>query len=69
MTATTTAAPTAISPAVGAAPAGLTPAQTRVCERLQAARAAMAQLPPLDPAYLADEARYERLARLNGEDQ
>lgn len=67
MTASTTAVPAAHVVA-GTAPAGLNPAQHRAWQRLQAARTAPAALPPLDAAYLADEARYERLARLNGED-
>lgn len=47
MATTTTAAPAPSG--AGSAPAGLTPAQTRAWERLEAARAAMAQVPPLDP--------------------
>lgn len=66
MAATTTAAPAPSG--VGVAPAGLTPAQTRAWVRLQAARAAMAQLPPLDPEYLAAERSYEQLKRLNGDE-
>ncbi|MBR7832450.1 hypothetical protein KDL01_04230 [Actinospica durhamensis] len=66
MAATTTAVPAPSG--AGSAPAGLTPAQTRAWERLQAARAAMAQVPPLDPEFLAAERSYERLRRLNGDE-
>lgn len=66
MTTTTSAAPALHR--VGAAPAGLNPAQTRVWERLQAVRAAAAQFPPLDPAYLAGERSWEQWRRRIGED-
>ena len=66
--ATTTTAVSAALVVAGAAPAGLTPAQHRAWERCEAARAAMAQLPPLDPDVLAGEAYYVRLARRNGDD-
>jgi hypothetical protein len=49
------------------APAGLNPLQLAVWQRLEAARTASPALPPLDSDYLAGEAYYERLARLNGD--
>lgn len=51
-----------------ATPAGLNPLQLAVWQRLEAARIAQAGHAPLDPDYLAGEAYFERLRRLNGED-
>lgn len=62
------AAPTTAAPSPGAAPAGLNAAQFAVWQRVNAPRTAHAALPPLDPDYLAGEAYFERLRRLNGED-
>lgn len=61
MTLAVTVAASPASGRVGAAPAGLSPAQVEAWERLQAARAAMAARAPLDGEYLAAEAYYERL--------
>jgi hypothetical protein len=55
------------APRAGATPAGLNPAQLEVWDRLEAARIALAERAPLDPDYLAGEAYYERLNRLNGD--
>ena len=52
---------------VGAAPAGTSPTQLEAWQRLQAARAAMAALPPLDPAYIAGERAWETWRRRNGD--
>lgn len=52
----------------GAAPAGLNPAQLKVWARLEAARFALALLPPLDPDVLDADRRAEQAARLNGND-
>jgi len=59
VTAVPSAAPAAF-PVVGAAPAGLTEAQLLVLKRLQAARAEMAALSPLDPDEVFAERYYER---------
>jgi hypothetical protein len=64
MTAPTTAAP---YPGAAPAPAGLNAAQLAVWQRVNAPRTAPAVLPPLDPDYLAGEAYYRRLNRLNGD--
>ena len=67
MTTTTTAVPASRVEA-GAAPAGLTEAQLLVWKRLEAARAALTTLTPLDPDWLDMERRAEQHARLNGDD-
>jgi hypothetical protein len=41
------------------APPGLTPAQQTVARRLRKLRSATPRNPRLEPAYLADERRYE----------
>lgn len=67
MTLAVTVAASPASGRVGAAPAGLNPAQLAAFERLQAARAARTTQ-PLDLDYLADEAAWERNRRWSGED-
>ena len=49
-------------------PAGLNSVQFAVWQRMEAARTAPAALPPLDPDYVAGEAYYQRLNRLNNGD-
>jgi hypothetical protein len=49
-------------------PAELNEAQLLVWKRLEHARAAITDLTPLDPDWLAMERRHEQHARLNGED-
>jgi hypothetical protein len=66
MAATVTAA--SATPA-GAAPAGLNEAQLLVFKRLEAHRAAIADLTPLDPDFPHMERLAEQHARLTGEDQ
>lgn len=67
MTATSTQ--TASATTAGAVPAGLTEPQLLAWKRLEAARAAIADLEPLDPDYLAAERYAEQLLRWNGEDE
>lgn len=50
-------------------PAGLTEPQLLALKRLETARAAIADLEPLDPDYLAAERYAEQLRRWNGEDE
>ncbi len=66
MTAPTIAVPAAHVVA-GAAPAGLNEAQLLAWKRLEHARAAIADLTPLDPDWLAMERRHEQFARLDGD--
>lgn len=66
MTAATLTAPAYVA---GAAPAGLNEAQLAVWQRLEAARAAIAALPPLDADWLRMERRAEQHARLDGDDR
>ena len=67
MTASTIAVPLAPT-ARGTAPAGLTEPQLLVWNRLEAMRADISTLTPLDPDWLSMERRAAQHARLTGED-